>query len=780
MERMLLMRIGRVLSGFLQKSFRSSVFFKTFTLFLIAAIIPAVCIGVLSIKHSSNNIIRHMDDSIGAVLDIRLRSIEQQFYIAEYACNQILISNEIRNLITNYGDPYGRFRYGSSDIRRFDYYRLLNNTIIGNAPLIESIYLFSGNGDSVLCGSRFSKRDFYDQDILNISFDKNEYVTITNPRAVTDLKDVTTRVISYVKGMDLFPSMDKLYVVVNMKYDILFSGLEIPDMKYPYEFFVVDGASNVVFNNNTLDIEPGNINIESIPLGTGSIIQNINGTDYYIQGRILTEQDYTLIFAQKYADIVQTFSLFNKVLVSALEVIIALSFIAACSFSVYVYKPLDSLVRSIRIRLNTGSSAVNNVYKEIVDAVDTLSSKNRELESKYKLVLPYMENYSLHDLLTNKNTDAKNYRSILKALGIQFIYTSYLIALIDFENTELTDEIVTKIKSFLYGYNEEFVFVLSKIKANRIALIINIDKDIDEVYPIFHKMKSAFNDENMELTISLGELCKDLDEISEKYKKVERQLENKFFTGTNEIIYASDRYVEGKNLFYDNNLEEDLLNHIRFANPEKARETLDKLAESILENVNSIDYIKYNFFRIISNIILVLSEFGIDSSVTGFTSSGIFEEIQNTSTIDNLWDFIDGFIEKSISYMAELKKTQHKEIMKRTMEYLESNYHRDITLEDVANAVYMSPRYLCGIFKAESGMTIFEYITKLRMDAALDLLKTGKKVQDIAQIIGYNNVQSFYRFFKKHYKMTPVQYRRKYLVNIPDDDIEDLAVAEMP
>lgn len=114
----------------------------------------------------------------------------------------------------------------------------------------------------------------------------------------------------------------------------------------------------------------------------------------------------------------------------------------------------------------------------------------------------------------------------------------------------------------------------------------------------------------------------------------------------------------------------------------------------------------------------------------------------------------------------------------RTMEYLEANYHRDITLEDVANAVYMSPRYLCGIFKAESGMTIFECITKLRMETAKELLRTGRKIQDIAQVIGYNNVQSFYRFFKKYYKMTPVQYRRKYCVNVPDD-IGDLAITEM-
>lgn len=62
-------------------------------------------------------------------------------------------------------------------------------------------------------------------------------------------------------------------------------------------------------------------------------------------------------------------------------------------------------------------------------------------------------------------------------------------------------------------------------------------------------------------------------------------------------------------------------------------------------------------------------------------------------------------------------------------------------------------------------MTVFEYITKLRMEAAKEMLGSNKKVLDIALALGYNNVQSFFRYFKKYYKMTPIQYRRKYFIN---------------
>jgi len=751
--------IRRYLSNFLHVNIRNTVFIKTFILFVTATMIPAICIGLLSIKHSSNHIIGQMDHSIGAVLSDKSNMIEQRFKEIDNSVYQVVSSREIWRLITDENLSGSSF-VGLSNLKFVDVFTIIYNTVKSN-NLIESIYLFSSNNDFVLTDTKYTKTDFYDQEILNTPFEG--YLYISQPRIITE-GDIEKKVISYVRKFDIFPNRC-MYVTINISYSSMFKDINLPDMQHPYEILLFDSDFNSVLRNNLLDIQLKDDDIKAITTGSDdSQIYNTNGTDYYIKSKKLETYNYTLIFIQRYKDIVQTFNLFNKMIVSSLVVILFLSFIAASIFSISVYTPLDHLARKARDCSKQELFKANNIYKEIDFAVSSLSNQNKELESKYKLVLPYMENYSLRDLLTNKRMDMKNYESLLDALGIQFIYTRYVIALVDFENIELTDETVMKLKSFLNNYNEEFIFVLSRIKTNRIAIIINIDKNIEIAYQIFHKMKAEFNRDKIDLTVSLGKLLDNLDDISGNYERVERQLENKFFTGINEIIYTTEWFVEGRNLFYDKNLEDDLLNHIRFPNLEKARETLERLIHDMSENIDAIDYIKYNFFRIISNIIFVLSEFGIDSSATGFTNTVIFEEIQKTSTLDTIRRFIDGVIVKSISHMEELKKTQHKDLVERTIDYLKSSYHRDITLDDVSNAVFMSPRYLCGIFKAESGMTIFEYITKLRMEVARDLLNSNRKISDIALSLGYNNVQSFFRFFKKYHKMTPVQYRKKFFV----------------
>lgn len=749
-------------SKLIQINIRDRVFLKTFILFTVATVIPAICIGVSSIKHSSDHIIEQMDQSIGAVLTDKANIIDQRLGAVDNSAIQIVLNGEIWEFMSR-DDLSGKVHLRGSSVNMMDVFNLIYNTVKAN-QLVDSAYLFSSCSNTVLTSTVYSKANFYDQEALNFSFEG--YYYISPPRVILTQNEGEKEVISYVRKFDIFPSWDNMYVAINIRYAKMFEDIILEDMEHPYELIFVNGSCDNVYSSNSIDIELGKTDIEAILKGgSDDRIYRIGGTDYYILGEKLKNKNYSLIFIQKYSDIVQSVNLVNKMMVSTLLIVIVLSFIAACIFSLWIYKPLDSLARNVRNCFNTKDIKGNNVYQEIGFAVNTLSSRNRDLETKYKLVLPYMENYSMHDWLTNKRTDTKNYKNILNALGIHFIYTWYMIALIDFENVDLTDDIMDRIKSFLNHCEDEFVFVLSRIKTNRIAIIINIDKNIETGYPIFQKMKSELNKEGIEITMSLGKLYDNLDNISENYEIVSRQLERKFFIGINEIIYSTNWYAEGQNMFFDKNIEEDLMNYIRFPNLEKARETFDRLLCDMQKNVNTVDYIKYNFFRIISDILFVLSEFGIDLTSTGFTSASIFNEIQKQSTLDSIRTFMDKILTKSISCMEKLKKSQHAELVERTIEYLKSNFQKDITLDDVSNAVFMSPRYLCGIFKTETGMTIFEYITKLRMEAAKDMLGSDRKVLDIALSLGYNNIQSFFRYFKKYYKMTPVQYRRKYFIN---------------
>ncbi|SDW71559.1 response regulator [Paenibacillus sp. CF384] len=92
--------------------------------------------------------------------------------------------------------------------------------------------------------------------------------------------------------------------------------------------------------------------------------------------------------------------------------------------------------------------------------------------------------------------------------------------------------------------------------------------------------------------------------------------------------------------------------------------------------------------------------------------------------------------------------------------FIEGHYHQEIGLEWVAKQVYLSPGYLSGLFKKETGKSIIQYITLCRLENAKKLLtETNMKINDVCQEVGYNNASYFSLIFRKYFGITPNHMR---------------------
>lgn len=94
--------------------------------------------------------------------------------------------------------------------------------------------------------------------------------------------------------------------------------------------------------------------------------------------------------------------------------------------------------------------------------------------------------------------------------------------------------------------------------------------------------------------------------------------------------------------------------------------------------------------------------------------------------------------------------------------FIRTNYAQDITLSDAAEQVYLNPIYVSRIFKERTGETFTEYLAKVRIDAAVDLLDNSNKyVYEICELAGYHNLKYFYKVFKKIMGCSPSDYRER-------------------
>ena len=104
--------------------------------------------------------------------------------------------------------------------------------------------------------------------------------------------------------------------------------------------------------------------------------------------------------------------------------------------------------------------------------------------------------------------------------------------------------------------------------------------------------------------------------------------------------------------------------------------------------------------------------------------------------------------------------SHQRQIVESTLSYMRQNYHKHISLEELAAQAFLSKDYFARLFRETTGMPISAFLQKIRIEEACNLLvSTSQTIDDIALQCGFNDAKYFYSIFKKLTGLTPRQYR---------------------
>jgi len=139
--------------------------------------------------------------------------------------------------------------------------------------------------------------------------------------------------------------------------------------------------------------------------------------------------------------------------------------------------------------------------------------------------------------------------------------------------------------------------------------------------------------------------------------------------------------------------------------------------------------------------------------------------------IESLRAHADDFLEKPLQIQSALQRI--KKLLGTKQKYvagvinkikyaIEKNFHKNISLKQASEIVCLSPKYISRIFKEHTGVGFNEYKLELKVTRAKELLQgTDLNINQISDRIGYMNVESFIRIFKRITGYTPTSYRNK-------------------
>ncbi|MEK5231339.1 AraC family transcriptional regulator [Lysinibacillus sp. FSL K6-0232] len=113
-----------------------------------------------------------------------------------------------------------------------------------------------------------------------------------------------------------------------------------------------------------------------------------------------------------------------------------------------------------------------------------------------------------------------------------------------------------------------------------------------------------------------------------------------------------------------------------------------------------------------------------------------------------------------LNQFSQLNNDTSEKKVRQAVHFIESNYHKDIKLEDISNHVYLSPYYFTRIFNKHLDCSPVQYLINYRINQAKKMLhNSNSTINEIAFMCGFNSTSHFITTFKKHVHLSPKKFR---------------------
>ena len=440
------------------------------------------------------------------------------------------------------------------------------------------------------------------------------------------------------------------------------------------------------------------------------------------------------------------------IIVSILMIAIASVIIYLCSL--YVYKPLKRLGHKLQgLAVKSQAMPVTNEYSLIEDVVNELQNDKAYAfpsvvrDSIRKLVMEYFDEERFEYLrrLTNQAMDFEMNALVVTECGSGKESSGIIVEF----NRLIQDE--SEIDGFIAG-------LTSTRSVGIFNTNLSYEKFLDKISGVKERLET---EKGLKFTCCVSRGFKNRENMNLVYTETLGTLERTFFTGKNAFIHEDAPITEYKNEYYSKEAESRLTRYVTEGKREEALETLHALTKDLSNKARDIQYTRFVYFQICNNLVRNVLDMG-GRLPKGVSEKDIFKAVFGVDSIQDLVRMSEEIVEVCAANFNRQEKTYSSNVEK-AVSFIAENYMRDLSLDDVAKAVFLSSGYLSIIFKDETGYTVLEYITYVRMQKAKGLLlqTPALKVKDIAEQLGYNNVQSFLRYFKKYYGETPMAFRKK-------------------
>ncbi|MBT2288984.1 helix-turn-helix domain-containing protein [Paenibacillus albidus] len=264
---------------------------------------------------------------------------------------------------------------------------------------------------------------------------------------------------------------------------------------------------------------------------------------------------------------------------------------------------------------------------------------------------------------------------------------------------------------------------------------------------------------NISVSIGIGQTADSIVQVARSYSEARRALSYRLYKGYGGIHdYASMEVQADEHMgAADDSWKAEVLDALKIPDKDAAMEWIHRwAADARKKNAGP-----HKVLRLVDDLleeilgIAAAGSYALPSELADYTRHQV-----TTMELAEIEEMLCRIVLHMSAQLGEHRQTKEYRLVRSMILYMEEHLQENIGLQDVASHVNMGVSSVSNMFKEETGTTVYDYLTHLRIDKACELLQHSTlKIAEIALLVGYQNENSFIRTFRKNKSVTPGKFR---------------------
>ena len=522
-------------------------------------------------------------------------------------------------------------------------------------------------------------------------------------------------------------------------------------------FYILDREGRTLYNSHaTIEVRPPASYIE------GKHHERTGDQFYFYETGAAT--GFTYVRVTPITSITSEMLRLNILLVTLLAAAILISVVTAVLFSVRLNSPIKRIIDMLE-RKQVAAAATPTTIKEFAIISDRMSHilKTNEkikldLDNKNTLVRQYAYTNKVKNIPMNLNL-----KELDDSVQVNRPYIGVLYQ-IQFKEPERNYEqeiqlLWRLVQNMLKDASEEPVTL--QMEHNQLMSLLFRPDSQREVLLVLETLKQLLKvDDYMYLTIAVSPVYTEDTPFTDAYAALSQLLKERRLNEETQII-VEPRATLTRSLHLTVSQSDELHTRLTSGSASAVMEWVDRQLEQLRQQDAAIeDYLAFAK-GVAEQLEKTLLQLHISSEGTLLGDPATFRRLRDYYSIEQHRGWHRELIAPALELISSKQETKDP-VTTFVTAYLDEHLHEDINLDLVADKLNITPGYLSSSFKEKTGTNFSDYLNDLRIRRAKEhLTNLELRIQDVAGLVGYHNVNSFIRMFKRYAGITPGEYRKR-------------------